>query len=261
MANVETHKPGSFCWFELATSNQDAAKKFYMSLFGWSVNDTPMGPTDYYSMFLLEGRPVAAGYTMRQEQREQGVPPHWMVYIAVNSADEAAKQAPELGGKAFSNAFDVADYGRMAVLGDPTHAVFSVWEPKSHHGVGIAGVPGTVCWAYLSTSDAEKAKKFYSELFGWKIEAAAEDSSGYLHIRNGADFIGGMPPTAQRDPKVPSHWLIYFLVGDVDSATQQAGELGARYLVRPRDIPGAGRMAIMADPQGAVFALFKPEGW
>jgi predicted enzyme related to lactoylglutathione lyase len=259
MANVENHKPGAFCWFELATSDQSAAKNFYMSLFGWSVNDSPMGPDDYYSMFQLEGREVAAGYTMRPEQREQGVPPHWMVYIAVESADEAARRAPELGGKVFAPAFDVADYGRMTVLSDPTHAVFSVWQPKSHRGVGIAGIDGTVCWADLSTSDPEKAKQFYTQLFGWKIAAAEQDPSGYLHIQNGEDFIGGIPQAGNRDPQVPSHWLIYFLVSDVDAAANKASQLGGHTLVAPQDIPQAGRMAIVRDPQGAVFALFKPE--
>jgi predicted enzyme related to lactoylglutathione lyase len=259
MPNVENHKPGAFCWFELATSDQDGAKKFYTSLFGWNVNDSPMGPDDYYSMFQLQGREVAAGYTMRREQREQGVPPHWMVYIAVDSADEVARRTPELGGKVFAPAFDVMDYGRMTVLADPTHAVFSVWQPKSHKGVGIAGVDGTICWADLSTSDPEKAKQFYSGLFGWKIAAAEHDPSGYLHIQNGEDFIGGIPSAGNRDPQVPSHWLIYVLTSDVDAAASKANELGGQYLVRPQDIPKTGRMAILRDPQGAVFALFQPE--
>ena len=255
---MENHKPGSFCWFELATTDQSGAKDFYMSLFGWSVIDSPMGPDDYYSMFQIDGRPVAAGYTMRQEQREQGVPPHWMIYIAVDSADEAARRTPELGGKVFAPAFDVADYGRMTVLSDPTHAVFSVWEPKSHKGVGIAGVDGSVCWADLNTPDPAKAKQFYSDLFGWKITAAEQDPSGYLSIQNGSDFIGGMPTGGNRNPQVPSHWSIYFLVADVDATAAKARELGGKQVAAPQDIPEVGRMAILKDPQGAVFELFQP---
>lgn len=259
MANVDNHKPGSFCWFELATGDQSGAKDFYTSLFGWTVNDSPMGPDDYYSMFSLNERAVGAGYTMRPEQREQGVPPHWMVYVAVESADGTAHKAADLGGKVCAQAFDVASYGRMAVLADPTHAVFSVWEPKSHPGVGITGVDGTVCWADLSTSDTEKAKDFYSGLFGWKIAAAEQDPSGYLHIENGSNMIGGIPHTENRDPQVPSHWLVYFLVSDVDAAAKKARDLGGQYLVLPQEIPETGRMAILKDPQGAVFALFQPQ--
>lgn len=259
MANVENHKPGAFCWFELATSDQTGAKNFYMSLFGWTVDDSPMGPDDYYSMFRLEGREVAAAYTMRAEQRQKGVPPHWMIYVATDSADNTAQQASELGGKICAPAFDVAEYGRMSVLADPTHAVFSIWQPMTHTGVGIANVDGTICWADLSTSDPEKAKQFYSALFGWKIAAPEHDASGYLHIQNGEDFIGGIPAASNRDPNIPSHWLIYFQVSDVDGAAGRASQLGAHYLVRPQDIPEAGRMAILSDPQGAVFALFQPQ--
>jgi len=194
---------------------------------------------------------------MRPEQREQGVPPHWMVYIAVNSADEAARRVPELGGKVFAPAFDVADYGRMTVLADPTHAVFSVWQPKSHKGAGIAGVDGTVCWADLNTSDPEKAKQFYGALFGWKMAAAEHGPPGYFPIQNGEDFIGGLYSLEQRD--IPPHWMIYFLVANVETAADKANGLGAEYVVRAQDIPQTGRMAILKDPQGAVFALLQPQ--
>ena len=65
MPNVDRHPPGAFCWIELGTTDQDAAKKFYGTLFGWEVKDLPMGPDDLYTMFRLQGRDAAAGYTLR----------------------------------------------------------------------------------------------------------------------------------------------------------------------------------------------------
>ncbi len=259
MPNVDKHKPGAFCWFELATTDLLAAKRFYTSLFDWNVNDYPMGPGDVYSMFQLQGREVAAAYTIRPEQQAQGIPPHWMLYVAVDSADESARRAGELGATVYAAPFDVSEYGRMAVIADPTGAAFSVWQAKQHQGIGIAGENGTVCWADLSTPEADKAKQFYSGLFGWKITHAENDPSGYLHIKNGEDFIGGIPPAAFRNPNVPPHWLIYFLVADCDTASKKAGELGSEYLLPPYSMPNVGRMAILKDPQGAVFALFQPE--
>ncbi|MFZ0801669.1 MAG: VOC family protein, partial [Terriglobales bacterium] len=97
MRNIDKHQPGSFCWIELATTDQNAAKKFYSSLFGWEVNDMPMGPTDVYTIFRLQGRDAAAACTLRPEQK--GVPPHWMLYIAVDNADAAAARASKAGGK------------------------------------------------------------------------------------------------------------------------------------------------------------------
>jgi len=109
MANVDKHPAGSFCWVELATTDQTAAKNFYTSLFGWSVVDSPIGPDDFYSMFKLSGRDTGAAYTMRKEQRAQGGPPHWMVYIAVENADQSVSKAAQAGGTVLAPAFDVMD--------------------------------------------------------------------------------------------------------------------------------------------------------
>jgi predicted enzyme related to lactoylglutathione lyase len=257
MANIDKHAPGSFCWIELATSDQNAAKSFYGQLFGWSVNDFPMGPDEFYSMFEFDGRPTAAAYTLKPEDKQQGVPPHWMLYVAVDSADAAAARAAELGGKVVAPAFDVYDAGRMAVIQDPTGAFLCVWQPMNHAGTGISGVPGTLCWADLSTPEVDKAVAFYSGLFGWKVEAGENDPSGYLHIKNGEEFIGGIPPAAHRAPNAPPHWLAYFQVADCDATANKAKELGATFHLAPMTMEHVGRFAVLADPQGAVFSIFQ----
>ncbi len=259
MPQIDDHAPGSFCWIELGTTDQAAAKNFYGQLFGWKANDFPMGPGDLYTIFQVEGRDAAAGYTLRADQKEQGVPPHWLIYVAVDSADGAATRAGELGGKVMAPAFDVGESGRMAVLADPTGAVFSVWQKKAHHGIGIAGVDGTLCWADLSTPDPTRAKDFYTSLFRWQVAPSEHDSSGYLHIKNGDEFIGGIPPAEYRNPNAPPHWLGYFLVSDCDATAGKAKALGATLHVAPMSIEKVGRMAVIADPQGAVFAIFTPE--
>jgi len=104
MPDVDTLPPGSFCWPELATTDQKAAVAFYKNLFGWDVNDQPIGPSETYSMFQMRGREVGAAYNMRPEERQHGVPPHWNSYVSVTSADEAAKKAQELGGRAGTRA-------------------------------------------------------------------------------------------------------------------------------------------------------------
>jgi len=256
MTNIDKHPAGSFCWVELATTDQNAAKSFYTSLFGWVVNDNPMGPGEVYSIFKIDGRDAAAGYTMRKEQRDAGVMPNRGLYIAVDNADRAAEKAAQSGGKILQPAFDVMDQGRMAVIQDPTGAVFCIWQSKQSTGIGISGVNGSLCWADLSTSDPERAAKFYSQLFAWKIEKGEKDPSGYLHIKNGEDFIGGIPP-AHNDPKTPPHWLVYFLCDDVAGASAKATQLGGKVLMPPQVMEGVGTWSIVADPQGAVFALFK----
>jgi predicted enzyme related to lactoylglutathione lyase len=257
MPNIDRHAPGSFCWIELGTSDQAAAKSFYSSLFNWAVNDFPMGPGQFYSMFTIEGRNTGAAYTL-DPKNMPGIPPNWALYVCVESADAAAAKAGENGGKVLGGPFDVYEFGRMAVLQDPTGAIFNVWQPLSHHGTGIYGVPGTLCWADLSTPDADAAKLFYENVFGWKVTPGEKDTSGYLHIQNGDHYIGGIPPAQYRNPNAPPHWLIYFHVDDADAATAKAKELGARVYMEPMTMEGVGRWSVVADPQGAVFALFQP---
>jgi predicted enzyme related to lactoylglutathione lyase len=256
MPHIEKHPPGAFSWLELGTTDQNAAKQFYTSLFGWDVMDTPMGPSELYTIFKLEGRDAAAAYTLRPEMLEAGVPPHWMLYVAVESADDAASRAEKLGGKVMAPPFDVFDFGRMAVIQDPTGAVISVWQAKRHTGIGITGVSGTLCWADLNTPDPKRAGKFYTELFGWKL-SPSEDGSGYEHIVNGEEPIGGIPPAAQHAPGTPPHWLPYFLVADIDASAAEAESLGAKFHLRPMTMEKVGRIAVLADPLGAVFAFYQ----
>src|SRR5277367_4325425 len=153
MPVVERFAPGEFCWIELATSDQNAAKDFYAALFGWTVRDIPIGPEQVYSLLELQGRVAAAAFGISAGESAAGVPPHWHLYISVASADGAAKKAGELGGKVVEGPFDVMDRGRAALIQDPTGAYFSIWEAKKRIGVGVTGEPGAFCWAELNSPD------------------------------------------------------------------------------------------------------------
>jgi predicted enzyme related to lactoylglutathione lyase len=258
MANIEKHAPGAFCWVELATSNQNAAIEFYSKIFGWSANNMPMGPNDFYTIFRLEGRDAAAGATLRPEHLAANVPPHWNLYIAVENADASAARVEQLGGKVCAAPFDVFDAGRMAVVQDPTGAAFCLWQPNRNTGIGISANHGTLCWADLNTPDRGRAAEFYSGLFGWQIMKEDESSKhNYWHIKNGEEFIGGMPPAEQLPPGTPAHWLAYFTAADCDATAAEAKNLGATLYMPPADLENVGRISVMADPQGAVFAIFK----
>lgn len=256
MPIIERHLPGTFSWFELATLNQAAAKEFYSRLFGWSVVDFPMGPSEVYSMFKLDGLDVAGSYTLRPDMLAQNIPPHWDIYIAVDSADETAAQIESFGGKLLSEPFDVMTYGRMAVAADPTGAVFCIWQPISHLGARISSPDGTVCWADLVTAEPEAASEFYAGVFGWQFVKSPTDSTGYLHIKSGDANIGGIPP-ANGNPGVPPHWMLYFSASDIDITTNKAGSLGATTLLPVTEIPETGNISVLSDPQGAMFALYQ----
>src|SRR3990172_3923120 len=101
--------PGTFCWVELGTTNGNAAKKFYTELFGWSFNDNPIGPDMVYTMLTLNGKDVGALYQMTSEMTSQDIPPHWLSYVSVTSADETAERAKALGATLLKEPFDVFD--------------------------------------------------------------------------------------------------------------------------------------------------------
>jgi hypothetical protein len=252
-------RPGDFCWFELATTDQAAAKQFYASLFGWAPSDTPMGPAEAYTIFRLGGRDAAAGYTLRSEHRAMGVPPHWMLYVLVENADAASARAASLGGTVTVPPFDVMESGRMSVIADPTGAMFAVWQPKQHAGVGVKDEPGSVVWADLRVPDQPRAAAFYAALFGWKMvdgrSMNAAQPGGYYHIVNGETMIGGIPPADAGDPNAHPAWLIYVGVQDCAASTAKAASLGGRPYVNTMAIGEEGVISVIADPQGAVFAI------
>ena len=249
MTKYTKHDPGTFCWIELHTSDGEAAKRFYCDLFGWTPNEIPMGEGQPpYIIGKKDDRDAAAIY----ENKE--IPPAWLSYVCVESADDTAAKAKELGGKTTSDPFDVFDIGRMVVLADPEGAHFALWQPKKHIGVQVKNEVGTLCWNELQTRQRDRAQEFYTKLFGWTAKGSPE----YVEIHVGDQAVGGLMTMQPQVPaQVPAHWLAYFWVDDVDAAAQKANAGGARTLVPPMDIPKVGRFAVLSDPQGAVFALFK----
>jgi predicted enzyme related to lactoylglutathione lyase len=248
------HAPGTFCWIELATTDATAAKKFYGELFGWEVQDNPVGPDMVYTMLKLNGKDVGALYQKGEEMKQ--VPTHWASYISVTSADETAAKAKALGAEVAQEPFDVMEHGRMAVIKDPTGAHFCIWQPKQHKGVGVKGETNSLCWNELLTNDTEKAKDFYTKLFGWKTKTDT-GATPYTEWINGEEHIGGMMQIQPEMGPMPPNWGIYIAVDDCDGTAQKATSLGGRQYVPPTDIANVGRFAVLSDPQGAVFNIIK----
>jgi len=260
MPTVTAHTVGTFSWPELGTTDQKAAKQFYTSLFGWQFKDNDMGPNGVYTIFTLDSRDVAALYTLMPDMVKQGMPPSWSSYITVESADRSAEKAKSLGGTVVAPAMDVMEHGRMVVIQDPQGATFSLWQPKNHIGAGVLNEPGSLAWTQLNARDTAAAKKFYTALLGWKVQddemPAAMGGGAYTTWLKSDGPAGGMMPMP-KDVPAPSHWLPHFAVTSVDASATKAGSLGAQTFVPPTDIPGTGRFAVLADPQGAMFALVK----
>jgi uncharacterized protein len=248
MGERTSHAPGTFSWADLATSDPDGAKVFYVGLFGWDTEDNPVPDGSVYTMLSKGGKNVAALYGARE-----GQPPAWGSFVTVESADAAAAAVKQHGGTVEMEAFDVMDVGRMAVVQDPTGAYFSVWEPRESIGAERVNETGALTHNQLDTTDPDRAQEFYAGVFSWRFEAVPGDQP-YWGIYNGDRVNGGMMPIAD-EGGVPSHWLVYFGSDSVDDDAGRIGELGGTVMMPPTPIPG-GRILVARDPQGAVFALF-----
>lgn len=249
MGERTSYAHGTFSWAELATSDADGAKSFYTALLGWDYDDSPIGDGMVYSMAKRDGRHVAALFGSDQ-------PPHWNCYVTVDSVDATAARAAELGGQVMAEPFDVMDVGRMAVIADPTGAPLCLWEARAHIGASLVNTPGAMTWNDLVTADPEAAAAFFASLLGWTTEEIPE-SGGYHVIRNGERTNGGM---MKLDPErmgagTPPHWMPYFGHEDVERAVEEVPAHGGRLYSGPHRMP-QGAIAVFADPQGAVFALW-----
>ena len=254
MGKRERYEPGTFCWVDLQTTDREGAKAFYGELFGWEAEDMPAGDAGTYTMLRLDGDEVCGLYEM---EPEQGISPHWLSYVSVEDADATASRASELGGTAFGGAFDVDGAGRMAFVADPTGAMLGAWQPRQHIGARRVNDPGCLGWNELQSREPRAAASFYTGLFGWETETIEENGEPvYVTIKNAGWSNGGIMPMTEQHGDAPPYWLPYFIVPSCDDAAAKVRELGGEVFAGPLDL-GAGRIAVVGDPQGAAFALFE----
>jgi uncharacterized protein len=248
MPVIDKYSHGVPSWVDIGTSDIAGALAFYGELFGWTSED--MGEeAGHYTIVSKNGQRVAA----LSNAMDPG-PPRWTTYINVDDVDDVAKKAEAAGGTVIMAPMQVMSAGKMAIFQDTTGAFIAAWQPGDHIGAGLVNEAGSLTWNELSSSDPSKSKAFYSAVFGWGWGGSDE----YSEAQVGGRTIAGLMPRPEGMPaEVPDHWLAYFGTTDVDAEAERATGLGATVLVPPTDIPGTGRFAVLMDPQGAMFALFK----
>lgn len=254
------HPVGAPSWFELATRDQAAADAFYSALFGWTRRETPMPDGSHYTVFQLDGRDVAACYTLMPDMLSAGIPPHWAVYFKVADCDATVAAARANGGTVFCKPFEVMEHLRMATLGDPEGAVFNLQQPRAHPGVGVLREPNSVLWVELATRDIARAEAFYGAVLGWAATPFDTGPTQYrvLSVAGNESGFGGMLEMNEEWAGIPSNWSIYLHVTDVDATLERAQALGGTTVVPAFDVPGVGRIARIDDPSGAGFYVMTP---
>ncbi len=240
-------------WVDLSTPDPGASQQFYSSLFGWEVEDS--GPEmGHYGMCRAGGRPVAG----IGPQMGGDATPAWLTYLAADDVDKTAEAVAANGGTILAPPMDVGDAGRMAVAQDPTGAVFGIWQAGRTIGFERFNEPGSVVWNEAMSRDPERAKAFYTAVFGYGYDPA--QGMPYWMLQRAADHetvggIGALEPSLPAE--VPAQWRTYFLVDDTDVSAAKVRELGGNVVQPPVDTP-FGRMAVVTDPQGAAFSIMTP---
>jgi predicted enzyme related to lactoylglutathione lyase len=242
---------GTPCWVDLGVSDVPRAIAFYSALFGWDVQEGPP-EAGGYSIAHLDGR-TAAGIGPKMGSPD--APSAWTTYLATEDADATAAKAKGAGGQLLMDPFDVMDVGRMAVVMDVTGAAFGIWQARAHTGVGIANVPGALTWSEQMSRDFEGAKAFYAAVFGYEFGDMSSDGFSYATLLLNGHEVGGIGQYPEDVPaSVPAVWTTYFGTADTDASVARAAKNGGS-LVRPAEDTPYGRIATVADDQGAVFSL------
>jgi predicted enzyme related to lactoylglutathione lyase len=244
-------------WVDLSSTDAGASRDFYSKLFGWNVEVNPDPQYGEYGLAKIDGKDVAG----IGGQIAPGAPTTWNLYIGTDDAEKLAQDVKSAGGTVVAPPFDVGEMGRMAVFQDPTGAFISTWQTTRMGGFQSEG-SNTYAWAELNSRGLEKAIPFYEKVFGWtakKSEVTPEGAPPYTELQlDGQSILGAMEINPAMPAEVPSYWMIYFGVEDVDAYFRKAIDTGAREMLAPQDFPG-GRFAIVTDPQGAMFGLLKME--
>lgn len=249
MITAGTH--GAPNWVDLSTPNVESAIQFYRQLLGWDVerSETPTGP---YFIASAEGQQVAG--MMQAGPDLEGMPPMWTVFFNVDDVDKMASHVTDAGGSVLEEPFDIPE-ARIAVVADPTGAMFGLFGGPEIEGTWLTRRTGGACWVETMNRDPATAESFYASIFDWKAESETDEYHTYTTFRlDGYPVAGMMRMPDNLGPEVSAHWGVYFVVDDCEAAVADAVKLGGQVL-RPTAAVEFGQFAVLADPQGAVFQV------
>ncbi len=240
-------------WVDLSSSDPEGSRRFYASLFGWQVDVNPDPQYGGYGIAVSGGKDVAG----IGPQMTPGAPTAWSLYIGTDDMAGLAGKVQQAGGTVVVPGMQVGEQGTMGVFQDPSGAFIAAWQASAMRGFQV-GAPNSFSWAELNARGIDKALPFYEQVFGWATrKSPMPDGSSYVEfLADGQSIAGGQQMQPMVPAEVPSYWLVYFGVEDIDGSYRRALDLGAREMLSPMDYPG-GRFAIVSDPQGAVFGLLR----
>lgn len=265
-----TKPAGSFIWYELMTTDADAAAKFYGSVVGWKIParaaQLPADARDYRSILRSDGGHAGGVLQLTDAMCAGGARPVWLGYLSVKDVDATTAAIERDGGRVVmpKMSLPVGDIAMvMDSAGSPLYVMKPIPPPGNPDAASDVFDPDAsqrVRWNELSSPDLERAKAFYSRHFGFefKDKMSMGPMGDYWFIHHGGQRLGGMMQQPAQSPG--GGWLFYFGVDSVLSAHRAIIAGGGRVLREPHEVPGGGWIVMATDPQGAAFGITGPKG-
>lgn len=254
-----TNREGTPIWYELMTSDPDAAQKFYKSVMGWKFEAMPGVPDLDYRVASAKDKHVAG--VLRTPEHAQSMPNMWFVYIAVEDVDASAEKVRSLGGSLNIEPTDIPGVGRIAFCSDPQGAQFYLMRGNSDED-STAFAPmkaGHGCWNELVTSDQTAALDFYGKMFGWEHGGTMPMGpvGDYTFINHDSVMIGAVMDTPVKETK--PFWNFAMQVADIDAARMAVEKAGGTVRTGPNELPDNNGWLIQTDdPHGAKMMFVGP---
>jgi predicted enzyme related to lactoylglutathione lyase len=239
-------------WVDVGTPDVEETGTFYADLLGWELGPDLGENAGGYRMFTKGGKLVAGiGPNMGD------APPSWSTYINVDDLDATMAEVEPAGGSVMVPPMDLPNgSGRIAYVTDPTGGVVAFFEAgPNHSGAQVVNEPGALVWNELTVREQDKALDFFRKVVGWTTQPMEGTDDYQLILVDGRVTAGSMQMKGDMWPAdLPTHWMVYFAVGDADATAAKATKLGGQVSVPPTDIP-IGRFAVLNDPTGAAFSV------
>jgi predicted enzyme related to lactoylglutathione lyase len=250
---------GGFIWYELMTTDPEAAKSFYEEVVGWSIGEPMIGPVEYRMIARSDGGNAGGLLRLTDDMARHGAKPIWLGYLNVADVDEAVASIEDAGGKVQMAPTDIG-VGRIAMVTDPQGAPFYVMKPIPPAGkedmrsdVFDPRAVQRCGWNELATTDEKASRQFYGEQFGWTSDnfMPMGEMGEYRFFDHHGQVIGA----AFNAPDGKPRWRFYFRVSSIAAAKKAIEKGGGAVVSGPMEVPGGDHIIVGTDPQGAEFAL------
>jgi len=244
--------PGKFVWADLVTDDVPVARKFYAQLFGWQFWD--MGD---YTIALNDERPLC-GMFQRLRPKDRVAEPRWFGYISVGSVERVQGAVTKAGGRVLAAPRQMPKRGDQAVFADPEGAVFGVVKSSAGDPEDFLAEPGEWIWIQLLSRDARKAAEFYRKVAGYDVVENTANNRLNDYVLTSKGYARATVRTIpSANTQVQPTWLPFVRVKNVGESVAQAKQLGGKVRIEPKPELFDGKVAVIADPTGAVIGILE----